>query len=157
MNVKEVRTWYDFKENASILEFTEDFKGNETEKFDYILLEEKIEKIEVAKRYLKPNGTILLFFQNRFGIRYFAGDKKNDKAFETICSENSDLLSKKEIEQILQNQGFQNYKFFYPLPNYENPNVIFSDDYLPDYTDTKLLYHAVYPETTALVVPGLQA
>ncbi len=157
MNVKEVRTWYDFKENASILEFTEDFKGNETEKFDYILLEEKIEKIEVAKRYLKPNGTILLFFQNRFGIRYFAGDKKNDKAFETICSENSDLLSKKEIEQILQNQGLQNYKFFYPLPNYENPNVIFSDDYLPDYTDTKLLYHAVYHENTALVFQELQA
>lgn len=157
MDLSDVMKWYDFKENYNALNLNEKFKADATEKFDYVLLQDDIEKIEIAKKHLKPNGTILLFLNNRFGIRYFAGDKQNGKAFDTICSENCNLYSKKEIEQILQNHGFQNYKFFYPLPNYENPSVIFSDSYLPDYTDTKLLYNNLYPKNTALVFQELQA
>lgn len=157
MDLSDVMKWYDFKENYNALNLNEKFKADATEKFDYVLLQDDIEKIEIAKKHLKPDGTILLFLNNRFGIRYFAGDKQNDKAFETICAENCKLYSKKEIEQILQKQGFENYKFFYPLPNYENPSVIFSDEYLPDYTDTKLLYNNLYQENTALVFQELQA
>ena len=43
------------------------------------------------------------------------------------------------------------------MPNYENPSVIFSDEYLPHYTDTKLLYNNLYPKNTALVFQELQA
>ncbi len=157
MDLSDVMKWYDFKENYNALNLNEKFKADATEKFDYVLLQDDIEKIEIAKKHLKSNGTILLFLNNRFGIRYFAGDKQNGKAFDTICSENCNLYSKKEIEQILQNHGFQNYKFFYPLPNYENPSVIFSDEYLPHYTDTKLLYNNLYPKNTALVFQELQA
>lgn len=157
MNVNEVRKWYDIKEGSSIFDFSQKDKMKTGEKFDYIFVQDDIQKIEMAKQYVEPNGTILLFLNNRFGIHYFAGDKQNGKAFDTICSENCNVYSKKEIEQILQNHGFQNYKFFYALPNYENPSVIFSDEYLPDYTDTKLLYNNVYPENTALVFQELQA
>lgn len=172
--------WYDFKDGANLLgigdniqeysnslneklakvilieNFTPDTQI-EDEKFDYILIKEKIETLEFAKKYLKQDGTILLLCDNRFGIRYFAGDKYNKQAFSTICKDSNELLTKKEIEDVLNKQGFSNYKFFYPLPNYKIANAIFSDDYLPDYTDTKLICNNIYNQESILVFDESQA
>lgn len=166
--------WYDFKDNANLLgigeniqEYSntlnkklakvillENFTPNtqiEEEKFDYIFIKEKIETLEYVKKFLKQDGTILLLCDNRFGIRYFAGDKYDNQAFSTICKDSNELLSKKEIEDFLNKQGFSNYRFFYPLPNYNIANVIFSDNYLPDYTDTKLICNNIYNKESLLV------
>ena len=37
-----------------------------------------------------------------------------------------------ELENILSEAGFSNYKFYYPEPDYKLPEVIFSDDRLPN-------------------------
>lgn len=171
--------WYDFKKEANLLgignnieEYSnglhaklskvtlmEAFSENTKleEQFDYIFIKDEIQKIEYAKQFLKQDGTILLLLNNRFGIRYFAGENYQNQPFSTICGQNENLLSKKEIEDILQEQGFLNYKFFYPLPNYKMPNVIFSDDYLPDYANTKLLYNNLYEKETVLIFDEVEA
>lgn len=162
--IKRVKTniinWYDFKEHSNVLAIGNDLaemtemlisKGLQVvllaeteleEKFDYILMKDCLEKLEVAKKYLKPEGTILLFLNNRFGITHFAGNGN----FKPICEEACNVWSKNQIESQIQKQGFSNYRFFYPLPNYEIANVIFSDEYLPEENHTKLmnmnLYHA---------------
>lgn len=176
---RNIINWYDFKKDANLLgigknieeysdclheklsqitlieDFTENIKIEE--QFDYILVKDEIQKIDAVKRYLKQDGTILLLLNNRFGIHYFAGDTYEKQLFSTICGQNENLLSKKQIEDVLENQGFSNYKFFYPLPNYQMPNVIFSDDYLPNYADTKLLYNHLYQEGTVLVFDEVEA
>jgi len=151
--------WYDFKENAKILEMGQDFNVNTdvNQEFDYIIIKDDLSKIEMAKKCLKQDGTMLLCLNNRFGVKYFAGCKKEGKPFNTICSESTYVYGKKEIEQILQDNGFTNYKFFYPLPDYENPSSIFSDDYLPDYTNTKLLYNSCYEDNEVFVFNELEA
>ena len=35
------------------------------------------------------------------------------------------------MEQILQENGFSKFKFYYPYPDYKFPAVIYSDEYLP--------------------------
>lgn len=160
-------SWYDFKENAKILAIGEDWKKiakdswtivgenaqNLTEKFDYILVKDKIGNLKIAKQCLKPDGTILLFMNNRFGIANFAGADD----FRSICEENSELISKSEIEHFLKKEGFSNYKFFYPLPQYDIVNVLFSDDYLPEYHHSKLMNRNLYDENTMLVFDELKA
>ncbi len=159
--------WYDFKENAKILAIGSDWKeigekswtildenaGNLAEKFDYILVKDKMANLKIAKQCLKPGGTILLFMNNRFGIANFAGADD----FQSICEENSELLSKKKIEDFLKKEGFSDYKFFYPLPRYDIANVIFSDDYLPEYHHSKLMNHNLYEENAMLVFDELKA
>lgn len=171
--------WYDFERNASCLgigknvknyanvlqaklekvvlieEMTEEAKM-QNEQFDYILLQDKIENIESAKKYLKSDGRMLLLLNNRFGIQYFAGKTYQTQAFSTICGKNNEIFSKKEIEEILQAQGFSNYKFYYPLPNYSMPNAVFSDEYLPKETDTKLLYNNRYEDDDVFVFDELE-
>ncbi len=42
-----------------------------------------------------------------------------------------ETFSKPELEQMLQENGFSKFKFYYPYPDYKFPAVIYSDEYLP--------------------------
>lgn len=100
------------------------------EKFDYILINGLEEQdllledyLQFAKRYLKDDGTILFTTDNQFGL----------KTYNVNCEkvENKKYISKNKIEEILHQYNLNNYKFYYPLPNYKTPNVIFTDKNLP--------------------------
>lgn len=169
-------SWYDFKENATVLIIGEEVKQitqylysrlskvvvvkpneiqniEEFEKFDYILIKDYMKCLENVKSFLKLDGTILLLLNNRFGINNFS--RKN--GISIICEDSNNVFGKNEIEEFLKMQGFSNYKFFYPLPNYEYSNVIFSDEYLPRYNHTKLFNNIVYDENESMIFNELQA
>lgn len=159
--------WYDFKDNSSILLLGKDLKeivdelsvklnnivmledteSNLAEKFDYILIKDNLDDLKYAKKYLKDDGTILLILNNKFGVANFAGVDN----FKSICEDNPKLFSKNDVENFLRKENFINYKFFYPLPNYTITNVIFSDDYLPEYNNTKLMYNNIYSKNSTIV------
>lgn len=164
--------WYNFKENAKILLFGDDVDelydflspnynvvkiNSETnyitnKKFDYIIIKNQVSLLESLKNNLYENGTILLLLNNRWGVTYFAGSD----GFKTLLGNKSNLLNKDEIERFLKQFGFDNYKFFYPLPNYDFVNVIYSDVYLPDYTDSKLANNNIYLEDNNLVFDEIE-
>ena len=129
---------------------------NIEEKFDYcIIYSPKL--IKYALNYTKLDGKILLATNNRFGICYFAGASKNGRIYDTIQNEKQDLYSKQEIEEELSKLQIKNYKFYYPLPNYKMPNVIFSSDYLPNENTTKLMYNIMYEKGSVVVFDELKA
>ena len=122
-----------------------------TEKFDYITL---IGVFEYAKSYIQEkdpysvfldkinrllaeDGEILIAIENRLGLKYFAGCREDHKgrAFEGIegypATSGVRTFSKAELEALLQKNGYQNYEFYYPYPDYKLPTVIYSDSYLP--------------------------
>lgn len=121
------------------------------EKFDYITL---IGVYEYAESYIQESdpyrvfldkinnllaedGEILIAIENRLGLKYFAGCKEDHKgiAFEGIegypHTSGVRTFSKAELEQILQKNGYTEYEFYYPYPDYKLPTVIYSDEYLP--------------------------
>lgn len=146
-------SWYLFKESDTILEISildEGIANNVCRNvtfvnklqnipdgalFDYILLEGVLENsraifnmrpeelINKVKSHLKNDGKLLIATDNKLGIY-------------NLCSEQEEknirYLGKKKIEKILDAQGFVNRKFYYPLPNYLTPNVIFTDKHLPN-------------------------
>lgn len=100
-------------------------------KFDYVLIngiEENrysLDKyLDFSKLYLNNNGVILFTCDNKFGLKTYN--------FNSQIDEENKCLSKKEIENYLKKYGYKKYKFYYPLPNYKLPNVIFSDKHLPN-------------------------
>lgn len=126
------------------------------EKFDYVILY-KPKQIKIAKNFLKPQGIILLATNNRFGISYFAGASYNGKIYNTFLENENDLYGKKEIEELLKKENMNQYRFFYPLPNYKCPNVIFSDQYMPNENTTKLMYNIMYNAGSVVVFDELKA
>jgi SAM-dependent methyltransferase len=125
------------------------------EKFDYITLIGVLEYagkfiesnnpfktfLEKVKLYLKPNGKLLIAIENKFGLKYLAGarEEHTGRFFDAIEGYPNDksiqTFGRKELEDLLYSVGFAKFYFYYPIPDYKLPRVIFSDDYLPDIDD----------------------
>ena len=106
------------------------------ETFDYIVImgiEEKEYDIEIlltyAKKHIQLDGTIFISLNNILGLNQLNGleDVDGDPNKE------NKFITKKEIENILKNMELNTYKFYYPLPNYKVPNIIFTDKHLPSH------------------------
>ncbi len=98
------------------------------EEFDYIVIVgivENLEKtIEYASNHLKENGTILLAVNNKFGVRAWITTKEGEK----VIDNNKNAISREQLEKILENK---HYRYYYPLPNYKLPNIIYSENCMP--------------------------
>ena len=142
------------------------------EKFDYVILigifeyapklcsnsDNSYNKLlQISKNYLKNDGTILLAIDNSLSVENICGNKNEicNYIYESLYeleNNNIKLFSKNEIEKVLHKNGFDKFKFYYPLPNYKLPNVIYSENQLPSKNSTKVLYSSIYNETSAVVI-----
>lgn len=120
--------------------------------FDYIVLigllervgkgtqdrEPYTEYLKSVKKWLKPGGTLLLAVENRFGLRYFCGDAEphTHRPFDGLnrypSGASGHSFSRQEIADVVQAAGFGCHKFYYPLPDYKFPQLIYSDAHLPE-------------------------
>jgi len=120
------------------------------EKYDYITLIGVLEYaayytasdhpyqkfLEKIKKFLKPNGHVLIAIENKFGLKYWAGcveDHTGDlySGLEGYKTSTVRTFSKIELENLLLKSGYNAFQFYYPFPDYKFPTQIFSDNYLP--------------------------
>jgi precorrin-6B methylase 2 len=97
------------------------------------------EMLNIMKKHLKPNGRIIIAIENKMGLKYWNGAVEdhtgkmysglNDYTFDT--NRKVRTFSKPEIEGMLDNAGIHTYKFYYPMPDYKLPDVIYTDHELP--------------------------
>lgn len=91
----------------------------------------------MIKKHLKKDGKIIIAIENKFGMKYWAGCKEDhlNKFYSGIegyrDSDRARTFSKLELEKILQKTGLNEYRFFYPYPDYKLPEIIYSDSFLP--------------------------
>ena len=127
------------------------------EKFDYITLNGVLEYagsftnteepykdfLKQIKKYLKPDGKLIIAIENRYGLKYFAGAKEDHtgKEFDGLTgyidTDKVRTFGKKELELLLNESGYENQEFYYPHPDYKMPMEIYSQDWLPS-TDALL-------------------
>lgn len=88
---------------------------------------------------LNLHGKLLIAIDNKFGLRFFAGNPEKilKRKFESLIGYNNnpekiESFTKQKIKKILNKLGY-NTRFYYPLPDYKIPNVIFTDEQLPEY------------------------
>lgn len=166
--------WYDFKPGSSVLyvgdeqePLAEDFRerglqvvnmtcektaaGDGQRTFDYIVsitdleLSQEPERLLAAwKKLLRPDGHMLLGMNNRFGIRYFCGDRdpytgRNMDSIENYrrayVSDNDPfrgrMYDKDTLRNLLKQAGIENFRFYSVMSDLQNPVQIFGEDYLP--------------------------
>ncbi len=107
-------------------------------------------------KLLKENGKILIAIENKFGLKYFAGAVEDHTSvkYDGILGYNNKIgpqtFGKEELISIFGQAGLNNVKFYYTLPDYKLPNVVFSDNYLPDEEMIEKYYDTYYYENTKL-------
>ena len=157
------------KENLEIIVGNfNDIKLNK--KFDYITL---IGVLEYAPLYtntenpfkdflkqitqlLKEDGTLIIAIENQFGIKYFTGaledhtGRKYDGIEGYQNKKGIRTFGKEELTKLLNQAGLNHTKYYYPMPDYKLPNIIFSDEYKPTKELLKKYTPYVSEETTTV-------
>lgn len=139
--------------------------------YDYIIaigvvecLPNPVKAVTLWKDLLKKSGRLLLGMDNRLGLRYFCGDRdpytnRNFDGIENyrrVLKEDRKNLkgrnySKEEICNMLDLSGWTNRKFYSVLPNLEQPQLIYSENYLPgESLDIRFFPMYRHPETVFL-------
>lgn len=92
---------------------------------------------ESLKRHLKPSGHVILAVDNRFGLKYFAGNKERltGRYFEGLegygHSEGVRTFSKAAVLAMVREAGFEKVKTYYPYPDYRYMTAMYTDAHLP--------------------------
>jgi hypothetical protein len=87
---------------------------------------------------LSDTGKVLIAIENRMGLKYWCGQCEDHGGLPFGGINNfyyggkARTFDKKELSLLLENAGFCNQKFYYPLPDYKLPRVIYSEAYLPN-------------------------
>lgn len=96
-----------------------------------------VDFLKTIKEHLKPNGTLVIAIENKFGLKYWAGSKEDHTGalFDSLenypSNRNISTFSKLELTTYLIHAGFQHNEFYYPYPDYKLPNSIYSEERLP--------------------------
>lgn len=120
------------------------------EKFDYIVLNGVFEYamsftagekpyedfLSYIAGFLKEDGILLIAIENRLGLKYFAGAPEDHtnaymdglKGYPGNASVRT--FSKSEWVELMRTCGLENYKFYYPYPDYKFPCEVFTDETL---------------------------
>lgn len=94
--------------------------------------------LEFCHRCLKPGGLLYIAIENRIGMKYLAGCKEDHIGKEFVgitgylSGEGARTFTRSELTELTEKAGFGSHYYYYPLPDYKLPIVIYSDDYLPD-------------------------
>ena len=103
-----------------VLEFLEFYDGDEGE------------LLARLKDWLAPGGRLLLGFRNRYGLKYQCG------AIDEIVKRPGDAMdpavplhTKEQMETLLEEAGYTEARWFYPLPDYGFTQLICSDEWMP--------------------------
>ncbi len=127
------------------------------QKFDYIVvagLSRILDSLELSlidllnhvKNHLSANGTLLLAFDNPFGLRYFGGTHflGAGERFGSIEGKLAHAYSKPQVLAALEAAGFNvkpgEFNIFYPVPDIRLPQEIFSQERMPGPGDIRHTY-----------------
>lgn len=158
--------------------YDETWRHNYKKQFDYIILIESLEReknpIEVLrnlKEVLQPDGRMLLGVNNRFGIRYFCGDRDpyTGRSFDGIENYRRAYFRKEDIfygrmysqaewKEMLRNTGWDSHRFYSVLSDLHNPALLYAENFLPNEDLAGRVFPTYnYPESVFLEEEGIYA
>lgn len=109
--------------------------------------------LDRVRSFLKPDGQLLLAIENQFGLKYWCGAAEDHTGvvYDGLRGYDSGrpvrTFSRQALRSLLGKSGFHCERFYYPLPDYKLPQVIFSDQYLPSFWNARR-YRPFYDQDT---------
>jgi SAM-dependent methyltransferase len=122
---------YDAAVLIGVLEYAQLYIKSDRPFFDFL---------SMIRKLLKPGGKLYIAIENRLGMKYLSGAPEDHCGIPFTGIEgyavqdrpnSARTFTKSELESLLNAAGFASLYFYYPLPDYKLPTVIYSDDRLP--------------------------
>lgn len=95
--------------------------------------------LKKIKHLLKPQGKLLIAIENQYGLKYWCGAREDHtgRPFDGLNQYVNNqgkvrTFSKNELERLVKRSGYKNTFFYYPMPDYKLPTVVYSQEYLPN-------------------------
>lgn len=114
--------------------------------------------LKKVKKLLKPDGKLLIAIENQYGLKYWCGALEDHVGIpfegmnQYITSKRGvRTFSKVALEKLVKDSGFHNTYFYYPMPDYKLPTVIYSERYLPKDENMQNLQCYYIPDRSTLV------
>ena len=139
--------------------------------YDYVILVGILERsrtpvklLRILRDSMSAKGRLLIGADNRLGIRYFCGDKDvftghvydGIEGYVKVSPQRREKLkgraySKDEIRGMLSEAGYEKYKFYSVMPSIFRPQILISEDYIPnERLDIRIFPQYESPQTVFL-------
>lgn len=143
-----------------------------TKKFDYITLIGVLEYqgsytdtenpyldfLKKIKGLLKPNGKLLIAIENQYGLKYWCGAHEDHVSVSfaginqyNITQKQCRTFSKQALDTLIKDSGFKNTYFYYPMPDYKLPSVVYSEECLPTLSSIQSVKPYYVPNDSTLI------
>lgn len=143
-----------------------------TRRFDYITLIGVLEYqgsytdsanpyldfLRKVKTLLKPGGRLLIAIENQYGLKYWCGAREDHTGipFEglnqySISPKKVRTFSRDSLDKLIQASGWKHTFFYYPMPDYKLPTVIYSQEHMPS-DENMLNMHPYYTPNAATLI-----
>ena len=121
---------FDYITLIGVLEYQGSYTSSENPYLDFL---------SNIKSLLKPSGKLLVAIENQFGLKYWCAAPEDHTGIPfdginsySLTNPNVKTFSKNGLYNLLSDAGFYNTYFYYPMPDYKLPTVIYSQDKLPE-------------------------
>ncbi len=115
-----------------------------------------VELLKQLRQSLAVEGRLLLGADNRLGIKYFCGDRDpyTGRSFDGIenyrkmtARDRANMAgrcySQEELREMLKEAGFSNHRFYSVMPNLQETQLVYAEDYLPQ-EELAIRYFSMY-------------
>lgn len=140
---------YDYITLIGVLEYQGSYTESDNPYKDFL---------KKIKELLKPDGKLLIAIENQYGLKYWCGAREDHTGipFEginqyRISNKKVRTFSKEALRKLINESGFENTYFYYPMPDYKLPEVIYSEDYLPRNANMDNMCYYYVPDASTLV------
>lgn len=124
---------YDYITLIGVLEYQGTYTKSENPYKDFLM---------TVKKLLKPDGKLLIAIENQYGLKYWCGAMEdhtgtpfggiNQYRYNTSSVR---TFSRDALKRLMRECGFENTYFYYPMPDYKIPMVVYSENHLPNLSD----------------------
>lgn len=149
LNDIEFEKKFDYITLIGVLEYQGTFTDTDNPYLDFLM---------EIKKLLKPDGKLLIAIENKYGLKYWCGAREDHTGlpFEginqyTLSNREVRTFSRKELEELVKESGFKHTFFYYPMPDYKLPTVVYSQESLPHNANMHNLVPYYIPDKTTLV------
>lgn len=140
---------FDYITLIGVLEYQGSYTNTENPYLDFL---------KKVKTLLKPDGRLLIAIENQYGLKYWCGAKEDHTGlpFEgmnqyTISQKKVRTFSQDGLRKLIKQSGFSNTFFYYPMPDYKLPAVVYSEACLPQNGNMLNMQYYYVPDNSTLV------